>query len=246
MLYKNYLKSYNVNTKQKKIPYNTISYYLLNYIANFVIALLLRLKVKPDTITYINLIIYLISLIFIFFYQKENFYIYGIYFYILTLLIDKCDGGLARIYKFKTFFGKFFDGLIDMIFAPLFFLGLTLNYFIRTDDLAMLFIGCNASMFLLLEIAVLDKFSAITRWCNKENNRNFKPYLQTKFLNQFLNILRQDVILIALLLIILNSHDDTYQKYFLISIYCSFIFTAFYSLVLHFLMAKKNLRIKKK
>lgn len=246
MLYKNYLKSLNVNTKKRKKSDYTISYFLLNYIANFLIAVLLRLKVKPDTITNINLINYLISLILIYFYQKENFYIYGIYFYILTLLIDKCDGGLARIYKYKTFFGKFYDGLIDMIFPPLFFLGLTLTYYFKTDDLVMLFIGCNASIFFLLDIAVLDKFSAITRWCNKENNRNSKPYLKKNYFGKLLNFMRQDLILIALILISLNSIENIYQKYFFLSIYLTFYLSGLYNLTLHYLIAKKNLRIKKK
>ena len=133
-----------------------------------------------------------------------------------------------------------------MIFPPLFFLGLTLTYYFKTDDLVMLFIGCNASNIFLLDIAVLDKFSAITRWCNKENNRDSKPCLNKNYFGNILNFMRQDLILIALILISLNSIENIYQKYFFLSIYLTFYLSALYNLTLHYLIAKKNLKIKKK
>ena len=110
----------------------------------------------------------------------------------------------------------------------------------------MLYIGCISSIFFVLDTAVLDKFSAITRWCNLENNKNLKPYLQKNFLNKLLNILRQDVILIALLLISLYPLDFSNQKYFFLCIYFSFILAGLYNLIFHYFDAKKNLRLKKK
>ena len=34
-----------------------------------------------------------------------------------------------------------------------------------------------ASILLIADSAVLDKYAAITRWCNLENKTNIKPYL---------------------------------------------------------------------
>ena len=128
MLSKNFLKSYKINTKKKNISYYTLSYLLLNFLANFLIVIFSKLKIKPNTITSFNFLLYIISTTLIFSFHKD-FYIYGILIFLLTLLIDKCDGGLARLYNYKTFFGKFYDGIIDVIFPSLIFLGLTLNYF---------------------------------------------------------------------------------------------------------------------
>ena len=106
MLSKNFLKSYKINTKKKKVSYNTLSYLLLNFLANFLIVIFSRLKIKPDTITSLNFLFYIISTFLIFSFHKD-FYVYGILIFLLTLLVDKCDGGLARLYNYKTFLENF-------------------------------------------------------------------------------------------------------------------------------------------
>ena len=78
MLYKNYLKSYNVNTK-KKGSYNTISYILLNYVANFIIAVFEFKLNQTYNLHKFNNLFNLIS--FYFFYQKKFLYLWNIFLY---------------------------------------------------------------------------------------------------------------------------------------------------------------------
>ena len=245
MLSKNFLKSYKINTKKKKVSYNTLSYLLLNFLANFLIVIFSRLKIKPDTITSLNFLFYIISTFLIFSFHKD-FYVYGILIFLLTLLVDKCDGGLARLYNYKTFFGKFYDSIIDLIFPSVIFLGLTLNYYKINNDFFFLVIGSLASILLIADSAVLDKYAAITRWCNLENKTNIKPYLSKTIFKNIHDILKQDFILVCLILITLKPLTHEYQKYYFYTIFIISIFSGLSNLITCTISAKENLSKKKK
>ena len=218
---------------------------LLNFLANFLIVIFSKLKIKPNTITSFNFLLYIISTTLIFSFHKD-FYIYGILIFLLTLLIDKCDGGLARLYNYKTFFGKFYDGIIDVIFPSLIFLGLTLNYFKINNDFLFLIIGTLASILLIADSAVLDKYAAITRWCNLENKTNFKPYLNKNISAKIHDILKQDFVLVCLILITLKPLTHEHQKYYFYTIFIISIFCGISNLITCSIKAKGNLSKKKK
>lgn len=245
MLIKNFIKSYSINTSGKKKSYNTLSYLILNFFANFLIAIFLKFKIKPDAVTSLNLILYLTSTILIFSFQNEN-YFFGIIIFLITLLIDKCDGGLARIYKHKTFFGKYYDSIIDIIFPGIILLGLTLNYYIVNDDFLFLTIGIFSSFFLVFDSTVLDKYAAIVRWCNQENKSKIVPYLKKNMITNFHDILKQDIIFVCLILILLKPLSDSSQVYYFSIIYSICIYCGLYNLIFHSIKAKKNLNYKKK
>jgi phosphatidylserine synthase len=65
----------------------------------------LKLKIKANTVTLINIIFSLYILIYIFNHQTVNF-AYLIFLYFIRILIDHTDGTIARVNDKKTFFGR--------------------------------------------------------------------------------------------------------------------------------------------
>ena len=118
MYFNLFKKSFKINSRS----FNTCSFsgYLFNKFANFFIPIFLILKLKANTITLVN---FFVGFICIFFLFVENFFSsYSFFLYFLNKILDHCDGGLARFYKKKTFFGKLIDSISILIFKLLFFI----------------------------------------------------------------------------------------------------------------------------
>ena len=119
MTKKNILTIYQKVLSQNEKIYNfkstPITLLIISKISYFFSLYLILLRINPNKITYLNFLISIISIFFIFFSSIENdFIIYGISLYFLCLIIDFCDGTVARYFKITSFYGKFIDGLVDI------------------------------------------------------------------------------------------------------------------------------------
>ena len=120
-------KSFQINSSYRRFNSISVSGYLINRLANFFIPIFLILKVKPNTITVINFFLGCCCIIFLFI-SDSVFFSYSILLYILNKILDHCDGGLARFYQKKTFFGKLIDSLSDVFFFSFFNLSLAIFF----------------------------------------------------------------------------------------------------------------------
>ena len=62
-----------------------------------------------------------------YFLATEN-YLYGLIFVIFSILIDLLDGSFAEAKKQKSFFGNYWDALVDKMVEAIIYFGLAFNY----------------------------------------------------------------------------------------------------------------------
>ena len=62
-----------------------------------------------------------------YFLAAEN-YLYGAIFVIFSIVIDLLDGSFAEAKKQKSFFGNYFDAIVDKIVEAIIYFGLAFNY----------------------------------------------------------------------------------------------------------------------
>ena len=145
----------------------------------------------------------------------------------------------------KTFFGKFIDALFDAIIYGLFYISIALYSFNLTENVHLLMFCLFSSALLLIDVLTLDKFAALVRWSNDQNNKRFKPYIRkTKFFRFFATL--RDIIFIGTLSLIFTTENLEYFKISLIIIYLSMIISSLLNIVMHIFYAGDYLRFKKK
>ena len=244
-MYINYLlKSFKINSAHRPFGQLTIHGYFFNKLANFFIAFFIILKIRPNHVTYLNFLLSLMCIYVAIDSIDSNFNLIFT-FYIFFLILDHCDGGIARILKIKTFFGKYLDGLVDLFFLNIFYCILTIKYFYIYSDIYILVIGLIANIFLCYDIFILDRYSAIVRWCNKENKTNLKSYIRKNLLFKF-NIIIQDVIFFSILFLFVVGFNNSQIRSLMILIFSCVILSSIINLILHTFVAQKNLNFRKK
>ena len=108
-----------VNSNKDQIYNIFSSEAMLRVIAWYVTPIFYYLRLSPNSISVIALLTGLYGSLLIF--QNGIDYIgYGVIFFILSVIIDHCDGNIARLKNIPTFFGRFMDGLFDIIVIGVF------------------------------------------------------------------------------------------------------------------------------
>jgi phosphatidylglycerophosphate synthase len=244
MYFKLILKSHKINSRSRKIKSIALGDYIASKIANIFIPFFLILKISPNKITTINIFFSFLTIILVNI-SKGEFFRYAIILFIFCKILDHIDGGVARIIKGKTFYGKFCDAMNDAIFFSLFYLALSFYCFNLTSNYILLIIGTVAPIFLLINILVLDKFSALVRWSNEQNKKKFPSYIRKKiFLRFFLTL--EDISFFAVLVLFFNQNNPEIIQLVLSIICLSIFITSIIILSTHFFYASQYLNFKKK
>ena len=113
--------------------YNIISTEaLLRAIAWYVTPIFYYLRITPNVISVIALLTGVLAS-FVIMIGGKDLYLYGVMIYVLSIIFDHCDGNIARLRNMPTFFGRFMDGLFDIIVQG--FMQIALLSLILTDVL---------------------------------------------------------------------------------------------------------------
>ena len=142
----------------------------------------LFLKFNPNLISVFGLTLAIIGF-FIGIKDTENIQL-AIFIFIISFVIDYSDGLIARYQNKTSFFGRFIDGLFDIISIGLLhilfikFLLLKNNTFF---DLSFYFI---ILLIYPIQHLILDRFSALARWCNEIDKKNKIPTIFKKYFFQ--------------------------------------------------------------
>tara|TARA_Y100000590_G_C15704091_1_gene1007917 strand:- start:880 stop:1614 length:735 start_codon:yes stop_codon:yes gene_type:complete len=244
MYFKLISKSYKINSKYRKFKNISICDYLSSKIANIIIPFFLILKINPNQITVLNIFFSFLAIVLVNAAGGE-FFGYALIFFFICKIIDHSDGGVARISKRKTFFGKFADSINDAFLSTLFYLALSFYCFNLTDNNMLFVIGIIASVFLLMGIFILDKFSALVRWSNTENKKNFPSYIRRNKLLRFFLTLEDINFFGVFILFIYKNNLEAVQLIF--GIICfSILLSATVNLIMHSLYAYQYLNFNKK
>ena len=94
-------------------------------------------------------------------------------FFLISFIFDFADGLIARLKKQTSFYGRFIDGLFDILVIG--FLHIIFINYIKANHEIFFNINIYYTILLLLPIQhlILDRFSALARWgSNLEKKKN--------------------------------------------------------------------------
>ena len=232
--------------------YNIISTEaLLRAIAWYVTPIFYYLRITPNVISVIALLTGVLAS-FVIMIGGKDLYLYGVMIYVLSIIFDHCDGNIARLRNMPTFFGRFMDGLFDIIVQC--FMQIALLSLILTDVLPSIqetstthIMGFEVNLILILGIMLLslfstpmqhmipDRYGAYCRWINEEHKLSLSPTLRTDVSFRFVDILND----IQLIFIILGVFSNQFIFiYFIMNLVSSITMVSFY-----FYYAKKRMSI---
>ena len=237
-IYKLTLYAFDLAFKKYGLKGNSLTSLLFLFFAQPFAALFFYFKVQPNTITYIRFFFGLI--IFYFFLINELQFAIGSFLFFK--LFDNVDGSLARLYKKKTFYGKFIDSLCDIFIEVFFLIFLGLYFYDLLNDYTLLKLYIVCAIFWIFGQFIYDKYGSLIRWSNLENKKNARPNIRNGNYLRVLLIL-EDVYLFCILLIL--------YKYYLFGLVVSYILviscilSGLINIILHIISANKNLREKK-
>lgn len=217
---------------------------LLRIVAWYFTPIFYYTKCSANMVSVIALIIGLSSPALIIYFGRE-FILYGILIFIFSIIVDHCDGNIARLLDKPTFFGRFMDGLFDIII--LVSVQAALIYVLITDvHINMIFADINIRtitlIVALLSLAstpiqhlIYDRYSAYARWISQEHNLKISPTLRKEVSFTFVDTLND---LQIIFLILLAFFDIFIFIYFLVNLISSIILIIF-----HLRFAYKNMNV---
>ena len=198
----------------------------------------LFIKLSPNLISFLSLFCGFIGLIFsVSSSIKINFIIF---FFLLSFVLDFTDGMIARFTNKTSFYGRFIDGLFDIIvigFLHIVFLIHLIN--IEVVEIKNIYFTCFLVSLTLLPIQhlILDRFSSIARWCKEiNNNKDIKPYHRNTFFGKITKLLFDLQHLCIWISIFINN-----DNYFVVIIFFILsIFSSILNLIIYIYLSKKN------
>ena len=195
------------------------------------------IRVNPNFITTLSLLSGLMALILaVSSYTKLNIIVILIF---LSFIFDYTDGLVARYQKKTSFHGRFIDGLYDILvigFLHIIFINYLFSIENKLFDKNFYYITL---LLLPIQHLILDRFSALARWCNDINKRKkIKPYYRNTYLI-FVTCLLLDLQHFCIFLILFSNF---YEEHFIIESYYILSFAAsIITIFLYLFLSKKFL-----
>lgn len=196
----------------------------------------LLIKLSPNLISIFSLSFSVCGLLFFINLNLELNIV--IIFFFLSFTLDFADGLIARYQKTTSFYGRFIDGLFDILVIGFLKIIFILHLFNTNQNYFESYYYYLIILLHPIQHLILDRFSAMARWCNEINKNNkIKPYLRDKFLNKITLLLFdfQHVCIFLLLFKSLFSSAYIIEIYFFISLIASL-----FSIFLYIYLSKKN------
>ncbi|MCX7353307.1 MAG: CDP-alcohol phosphatidyltransferase family protein [Alphaproteobacteria bacterium] len=102
--------------------------------------------------------------------------IMGLILYVLAVIADSIDGNLSRLQDSASYFGKYFDGLVDMMADLLFPLALGIHLWLSKEaSPAPVLVGAAATLALSFVFLLIHRFSMFELLLEKEQRRSGLP-----------------------------------------------------------------------
>lgn len=232
-------KTYKRNYKLYRLENEALSIYLFTLISFLITPVFLILNISANYITLINFFIGALSIFFIIS-VENNYFLFGILIYFVFRVLDCVDGNVARITKKATFFGRFCDSTLDVIYESFFILAIGFYAYFHLDSENLFFVGILASMFTIFNTFIYSQYSSLVRWSNLEHNLNNIPYLRkNNFARLFYTITDIKIAFLILFLIFYENLD--LMKILIFLFFLKFIFSGLFNLIKHFYKAKEVL-----
>ena len=128
---------YIVSKSAKPWHHKIFHQMMWRYLSAPLVWFFLKIRLKPNQITFISLMSKTISIIFYLLFWK----IPAVIMYEFSILCDCADGAVARIRNLSSTKGKLFDGIGDTVAQHIFFMILPIALFLKYKNLNILIIG---------------------------------------------------------------------------------------------------------
>tara|TARA_Y100000591_G_C21837021_1_gene703170 strand:+ start:807 stop:1529 length:723 start_codon:yes stop_codon:yes gene_type:complete len=162
-----------------------------------------------------------------------------ILFFLISFIFDFADGLIARLKKQTSFYGRFIDGLFDILVIG--FLHIIFINYIKANHEIFFNINIYYTILLLLPIQhlILDRFSALARWGSNLGKKKIKPYYRNSHFSFFTYFLFDLQHLCIYLILFNNLLNIQYliETYLIISFLASVT-----SILLYIFLSKKYLK----
>jgi len=200
----------------------------------------LFIKLNPNLISFFSLFLGFVA------FYLNLFYFFEVQIVLILILmsfvLDFIDGIVARYNNLSTFFGRFIDGLFDIIVLGLIhiilFIEIRRNFNFESEINSVPYL---ITIFVLpIQHLILDRYSALARWSNEIQKFSFiKPYVRNSFLNKITMTLFDLKHLCIFFLIFNKSNlDILINLFFLVS-----FLNSFFVILLYFFLSKKHLSL---
>ena len=178
------MKKINSSQITNKFSFDAIFRIISYYITPFFIFL----KLSPNAITYISALFGITGSMILYIYGYDLIEISTLMFF-LHILIDYCDGNTARYYKMSSFFGRFIDGLFNILVVSLFqvsMISILIYELSSLNSIVSLYISKDSIVVISLislslypaQHFIYDRYSSYIRWINVEHNKNLFPSIK--------------------------------------------------------------------
>jgi phosphatidylglycerophosphate synthase len=241
MSYKDlYIKTKTINKDQTKFSNSSIFEFFFRRVSFFLTPVFILFGVTPNLISGLSLIMGLIASLLISFSSDMSINL-GVIIFFFACLLDCVDGSVARLNNIATFYGRFIDGLIDIVIMSAIRIALCHLIMARLENELLFWFALIATVLTPFQHFIFDRYSSYARWSNEENGTNIKPYIRRK-ISPKLAFLLVDIQLIILFSIpmLINSSILGYalSLFFLIN-----IVAALHAIILHIFYSYKNMNV---
>lgn len=180
--------------------------YLALRVSFFITPLFIMWNISANAITLLMLLVGLVSAGFIA--TGGNIVLpLGIFLFLFAQVLDATDGSVARMTQTSTFFGRFLDGVIDIIILCAIQLAFVRVILHQYHNETLMWVGIVSAVLTPFHHLYYDRYSAYARWINEENKMSIKPYIKrclSPRLNWFLNDLHYTCLVVIAFLFLLN------------------------------------------
>ena len=225
------------NKRTMKFSSSPIFHYIFRNSGLYASAFFALLKIHPTFINLLNLFLGAISVILVLI-DTNNFKT-AITLFLIAEFLDLTDGNLARYYNISSFWGRYLDGMVDILnygFLMIVFFIFCLNNY---SDNFIIIISTFAILASPIYHFMYDKYSSLARWSNYVNNTKVNPYIRMK-VGKRTNFTLIDIEFLLLFMIFLIN--DNLKLYYLIYAYLLIhIIKMIFNLTIHTYHARKYL-----
>jgi phosphatidylglycerophosphate synthase len=208
--------------KRQKRKDNDPSMIIMRQISYLVAKILSKTKITPNQITVFNFIIFVPLILFFFIKGTYIDNLIGLGLIIITVILDLCDGVVARIKSLSSTYGGWLDSSLDSIFQSLLLVAIVIGLFQNTGEVKWFIVGL---------LMIFGQNMANVMGALFDKNFGFEAYSgSSEFTNKFINKPKLSLL-------------DAYLKNIIVpsNFIYTFIFTCRYFLVMGILLNRLDL-----
>lgn len=178
----------------------------------------INLSITPNQVTGIFFLAGLLSCL-LFISPEIIYIIFAFIFWRLHIILDLCDGEVARYTKQYSFNGAYWDYMIHTVLYPLCFIGISYSLFITFDNYIFLLMAAIGSLSASIQLAVKNTYFRALYANQKIEDSSAKIYERNLFKKVILELISFDYfIFIYVIFRILDLNEQSY-----ISLICIYI-----------------------